>query len=694
MPTRRIPHGTCTVLEFSSPPVNALGGALAAELARDIAAIAAEPGVRAIVLAGDGRCFCAGADIGELGRASAQASAIRALMQALDASPVPVVAAIHGLAYGGGLELALACHARVAAKDARFAFPEVTLGLLPGAGGTQRAPRLVGAEAALALMTGGKPIPAVQALAIGLIDAIAEGDPLEAALRHAAALEGDAVRVRDSKTPEAGARAAIASARAAAAARRDACATAAGRIVDCVEAALALPFDEGQALEHRLFDELLASPESRGLRHVFLGERAVARLPPPLAGTEVLPIARVAVIGAGTMGFGIATALLAAGLPVALADPDRAALDRATSRIADAFRRDVDKGRISSETADARMAALTATTALEPTVADADLVIEAVFEDIDVKRKVFVALDAAAKPDAILASNTSTLDVDAIAGVVRDPGRVLGMHFFSPAHVMRLVEIVRGVRTRPQALNTAMAFARRIGKVGVVAGVCDGFIGNRMFEEYLRQAYFLLEEGALPQQIDRAMEGFGFAMGPFRVMDLAGQDIGWSIRKRRAIEQPDRPYSRIPDKVCELGRYGQKTGAGIYRYPDGRTPVADPEIDALVVAHSAELGLARREVGDDEIVDRCVLALVNEGARILEEGIAFRPVDIDVVWTAGYGFPAARGGPMFHADRLGLESVLASIEHFAGGHEGWAWRPAELMMQLARVQRTFGDLND
>lgn len=694
MPIERTQRGTCAVMVFSSPPVNALGQVLAEALARELAAVAADPGVRAIVLAGKGRGFCAGADIGDLGNGLGQADAIRLLLQTLDASPVPVVAAIHGVAFGGGLELALACHARVAAADAQFAFPEIHLGLLPGAGGTQRAPRLVGVEAALALMTGGKPIGADRALALGLIDMIAGDDLIDAAVCHAASLDGTLPRTRDRKVPQAGAKTAIEAARADAATRRDAGARAAAYIVDCVEAALERAFDVGLVRERRLFDELLASPASRGLRHVFLGERKVARLPPPWAGATTLPIARVAVIGAGTMGTGIATALLASGLPLTLVDPDASALERARTRIADTFRRDVDKNRLAPNAAEARMAALSTSTDLDPAVAGADVVIEAVFEDLAVKRKVFEAMDAAARPDAILASNTSTLDIDALAGAVRDPGRVLGMHFFSPANVMRLVEIVRGAHTRPQVLGTAMALTRRIGKIGVVAGVCDGFIGNRMFEELLRQAWFLLEEGALPQQVDHAMEAFGFAMGPFRVMDLAGQDIGWSIRKRRAIEQPERPYSRIPDKVCELGRFGQKTGAGIYRYPDGRRPVVDPQIDALVIAHSAEIGLLRRAVDHDEIVARCVLALVNEGARILEEGIAWRPLDIDVVWTAGYGFPAARGGPMFHADQLGLGHVLASIERFADGYQGWAWQPAALLQQLAREQRSFGDLND
>ncbi|UNK43610.1 3-hydroxyacyl-CoA dehydrogenase NAD-binding domain-containing protein [Luteimonas sp. S4-F44] len=692
MPILTTRHDACVVLEFSSPPVNALGRELAEALARDIVNVGSEPGTRAIVLTGAGRLFCAGADVAELGRQPGPAAAIRALIETVEASPVPVVAAIHGLAYGGGLELALACHARVATPDARFAFPEVTLGLLPGAGGTQRTPRLTGVAAALSLLMDGKPIAADRALAIGLIDAIADGDLRLCAAGYARTLGEEWGRVRDRSVPLDGAKAAIASAREAAGRRRDGGAAAA--IVDCVEAAIAHTFDAGLAFERRLFETLLADPASRGLRHVFLAERAAARLPAPLAGGAARPVGKVAVIGAGVMGSGITTALLAAGLPVALVDPEPAALERAISRVGEAFRRDEQKGRMSGEVVQARLAALATTTEIEAAVADADLVIEAVFEDMAVKREVFAVLDRAAKPGAILASNTSTLDVDALADGVRDPGRVLGLHFFSPANVMRLVEIVRGARTRPEVLGTAMAFVRRIGKVGVVAGVCDGFIGNRMFEELLRQAYFLLEAGALPQQVDRAMEDFGFAMGPFRVMDLAGQDIGWRIRQRRAIEQPERPYSVIPDRICELGRFGQKTGAGFYRYPDGRKAVVDPDIDALVIAYSREIGIERRTIADNEIVERCVLALVNEGARLLDEGIAWRAADIDVVWTAGYGFPATRGGPMFYAEQIGLSQVLASIERFAAGDHSWAWQPADLLRRLARTHRGFGDADD
>lgn len=693
MKIERMERGSSVVLQFSNPPVNALSRELAEALTAQIDAVATEGHAKALILMGDGRFFSAGADIGDLAADPQLATAIRQLLWTLDQLTIPVVAAMHGLAFGGGLELALACHGRVAKATTRFAFPEVSLGLLPGAGGTQRAPRLIGVGAALKMMSDGKPLDAAQAFALGLIDAIAQDDLLDAALWHAASLHSGHSRVRDRTVPTQGAQAVIDAARTAAALRRDASAEAARCIVDCVEASIRWEFDVGEAVEQRLFEQLLDSETSRGLRHVFLGERAVTRLPPELAAVQSLEIATTAVIGAGVMGSGIAATLLAAGLPVALIDPDQAALERATGRIRDIFKRDVDKGRIAQDTADARLALLDASTTLED-VSHADLIIEAVYEDMAVKRAVFEKLDAVAKPDAILATNTSTLDVDAIASIVRDPGRVVGMHFFSPANIMRLVEIVRGARTTPTVLATAMSFARRIGKVGVVAGVCDGFIGNRMFEEYLRQAYFLLEEGALPQQVDKALEDFGFAMGPYKVMDLAGQDIGWSIRKRRAIEQPDRPYSRIPDKVCELGRYGQKTGSGFYLYPDGRKAVADPDIDALVVAHSEKIGLKRRAIPDEEIVSRCILALVNEGARILEEGIAWRPVDIDVVWTAGYGFPPAKGGPMFHADRIGLQNAMRSIEAFQYGHQSWAWRPAPLLERLAERNQDFGAGND
>lgn len=687
--------GDCAVIRFSAPPANAIDRALAERLLHELDIVHAEASVRCAVIAGAGRLFSAGADVDGLATDPGQVDAIRRLVAAVAASPKPVVAALHGVAFGGGLELALACHGRVAAQGTRLAFPEITLGLLPGAGGTQRLTRLCGARAALELMTTGTAIDAGRALELGLVDALVpEERRLDAAIRLAGDLAGaDAPRPRARGPAEADAAAAIAAARTAATQRRDPSAEAARRIVDCVEAALAPDPAAGEAVEHRAFDTLLQSREFRALRHLFRGERIVAKLRPPYAGAAPLPVAATAIVGAGLMGTGIAIALLKSGLPVVLIDPAQAALERSAARIRDAFARDAGKGRLTEPEFRERMSRLSTSTGL-PAAADADLVIEAVFEDLDVKRQVFRGLDAAVKPAAILASNTSTLDIDAIADAVGDPGRVVGMHFFSPAHVMRLVEVIRGPRTAPAVLATAMRLAKRIGKIGVVAGVCDGFIGNRMFEEYLRQAYFLLEEGALPAQVDAALERWGMAMGPFRVMDLAGQDIGWSIRKRRALEQPGRPYSRIPDLVCEAGRYGQKTGAGFYLYPDGRTPLRDPEIDDLVIAHSSALGIHRRTIDDDEIVSRCILALVNEGAHILEEGVAWRPVDIDVVWTAGYGFPRRLGGPMRHADDLGLAGVLDTILRYGTGYQGWAWQPSPLLRRLAERHLTFGGLDD
>ncbi|MEQ1717826.1 MAG: 3-hydroxyacyl-CoA dehydrogenase NAD-binding domain-containing protein, partial [Hyphomicrobium sp.] len=462
-----------------------------------------------------------------------------------------------------------------------------------------------------------------------------------------------------------------------------------GCILQCVEAAATGNFADGLVIEARLFSELLASEASQGLRHAFFGQRQVAIIPGMPESIKPQSIAKTAVAGAGLMGTGIALTLLNAGLPVTLVEPRTEALDKAGASIAASLKRDVEKGRITLDTATARFAALECASDLAAT-ASADLIIEAVFEDINVKRQVFAALDAAAKPSAILASNTSTLPLDVIAGFTKRPGQVVGLHFFSPANIMRLVEIVRGAETELQVLATAMEFVKRLGKVGVVAGVCDGFIGNRIFEEYLRQVYQLLEEGALPQQIDTALENWGMAMGPLRTMDLAGQDIGWSIRQRRAAEQPGRPYSKLPDLVCELGRFGQKTGKGFYLYRDGRTAETDPDIDALVIGHSADIGMTRRSISDDEIVSRTVLAMVNEGARILAEGIAYRAVDIDMIYLNGYGFPAERGGPMFYADRLGLQNVLKTIEGYAQGSNGWSWEPAPLLVALAKSKSHFG----
>jgi len=680
---------TIQVIRIAYPPMNILSiqGGVVQSLTEAVRAAIADPAIEGIVLAGDGKLFSAGADIGDFDGDPAALGAMRVLMDTIEGAPKPVVAAIHGMALGGGHELALACHYRVATADAQLGFPEISLGLLPGAGGTQRLPRLIAPEAAIAMMRSGGPVSAAKAPE-GLVDRIVEGDPVAAAI----AFLRDAAPAADPVGQRA-ARPGLAEAVARARATLDPAARnlAPADILDCVEAAGA-DLRAGLALEAARFDALMASEASLGLRHAFFGQRKVARIPGLPKDVAPRAIDTVAVVGGGLMGTGIATALLAAGLRVTLIEPQDAARARAEAAIGKTFARDVEKGRLSPEQRGECLARLAVADALDA-AAGADLAIEAVFEDMGVKEQVFRALDRVTGPDAILASNTSTLDLDAIAAFTDRPEQVVGLHFFSPANIMKLLEVVRGARTAPAVLATAMAFAKRIGKVGVVAGVCDGFIGNRIFEEYLRAAYVLAEEGAMPQQIDAAMEAWGMAMGPFRTMDLAGQDIGWSIRKRRAIEHPDRPYSTFPDRICELGRFGQKVGKGVYLYADGRTATVDPAIDALLLAHSAERGITRRPIADEAIVDRLLLAMINEGARIVEERIAYRPVDVDIIYLNGYGFPADRGGPMFVADRMGLPRVLAKLESLATREDGWAWTPAPLIRQLVGDGRCFEDLN-
>ncbi len=688
------------IIVFSNPPLNPLSASAGIPQGIEAAlrAFETEPSVSAIVLAAQGRMFSAGADIAEFDSdPAAIAAPIRRLTDALDALTKPVVSAIQGGALGGGLELALATDYRIATPDAKLGLPEVTLGIIPGAGGTQRLPRLTGAASAARLISTGKVIGAAEAQRIGLVDALSGDDVRADAIALAQRIAADGRRrVRDLPIVKEGATDAIAEARASVPAdeRGDAVRGA----LEAIEAAIAGDaatgdgFGAGIATEYAIFDRLLVSEPARGLRHAFLSERAVARVPgldPDLKGE---PVRAVAIVGSGTMGTGIALAVAQAGLPVTVIDANADAIARSRSSVESTIARAVERGRLTADAGRAQRELVGFSDTLE-SVRGADLVIEAVFEDIGVKQQVFEALDRLADPDAILASNTSTLDVDRIASFTGRPQSVVGTHFFSPANIMRLLEVVRGDKTSPQTLARAMGFARQIRKVGVVSGVCDGFIGNRMFEEYLRQAYFLLEEGALPQQIDAAMEAWGMAMGPLRVMDLAGQDIGWSIRKRRAVEQPDRPYSRIPDLICEQGRFGQKTGAGFYLYGKGGKPEVDPAIDALVVAESRRLGLTRRTIDDTEIIERCVFALVNEGARILADGIAARPLDIDTVWVCGYGFPRFRGGPMFYADRVGVAHVLSRIEQFSKAYQGWAWQPAALLRDTALSGNSFAILN-
>jgi 3-hydroxyacyl-CoA dehydrogenase len=675
------------VLRISHPPLNVLSvrDGVVATLDAALRAAKQSATVRAVVIAGSGSHFCAGADIADFDEDPQRLNAIRALMNLIESFPKPVVIAIDGLCLGAGLELAAAGHYRIATVGASLGAPEVTLGLLPGAGGTQRIPRLVGAEAAAKLMLDGKAIGATEALDLGLLDAVTSEDVVQAAIAFIEA-QPRATRPTSARPVPADMAAALEQAR-----TRSKQTFAQQCILKCLECLNSQSFRDALLAEANYFNQLLASDASRALRHAFFGRRKAARIP-GVERSEASPIETVTVVGGGLMGTGIALAVLKAGLKVVVVEPNEGARQRVGAAIPDAIYRELSKKRLSQTQADAQISAFSCSAEVAGG-ASAQLFIEAVFEDMAVKRRVFEALDAVAAPGAILASNTSTLDLNDIAAVTKRPESVVGLHFFSPANVMRLLEVVRGSRTSAGTLASALAFAKSIGKTAVVAGVCDGFIGNRMFEEYLRQAYFLVEEGALPQQVDQALQGWGMAMGPFRTMDLAGQDIGWNIHARRARTQPERPYSQFLDRIYELGRLGQKTGAGVYRYPDGRTPEIDPQIDELARAESARVGVTRRRIEDGEIIARCIGALISEGARILEEKVAYRPVDIDVVYLDGYGFPAERGGPMYFADRWGLRSLLATLEKYARGRHGWAFEPAPLLRELVARGSTFESLN-
>ncbi len=656
----------------------------------------ADPAVRAIVLTGAGGVFSAGADIREFNTPKARAEpTLHTLIDMVEASDKPVIAAIGGLCMGGGLELSLGCHFRVAGASASIALPEVKLGILPGAGGTQRLPRAVGLETALNMIVSGASVPARELRATALFDDVIEGDALAPAVVFARSVTADnrpRKRLRDVMLAEPNAEAFLAFA-------RNTVATVSKgypaplKCIDAVEAAVTRPFEDGMRIEREIFFGLLQTPESRALRHAFFAERAASRIPGVDEKARGRPIERIAVIGAGTMGGGIAMSFAGAGIPVTLLEMKQEALDKGMATIRRNYEASVKRGKLDAKAAERNLALLRPTLAYDD-VADADLVIEAVFEDMDVKLGVFRKLDGFAKAGAILASNTSTLDLDRIAEATRRPQDVVGTHFFSPANVMKLLEVVRGAKTADDVLVSVMRVAKRIGKTAVVSGVCDGFIGNRMVEQYLRQAMFLLEEGAAPAQVDRALERFGMAMGPFRMSDLAGNDVGWYIRKRRYVEKPDLVYSRIADRLCELGRFGQKTGLGWYRYETGRREaLPDPAVDELITGYRKEHGFSPRKVSDQEIVERCIYALVNEGAQLLEEGIALRASDIDVVYLAGYGFPRYRGGPMFYADSVGLYNVARTMRRFAANPRGDPsfWRPAPLLAKLASEGKTFND---
>ena len=689
-------RGNIAVITLDNPPVNGLGHATRLGITSGLERAQTDGAVKAIVITGGGKAFSGGADIKEFGSPKALAEPnLLSVILALEASSKPIVAAIHSVCMGGGLELALGCHYRIAAPGTQVALPEVKIGLIPGAGGTQRLPRVIGVENAMNMIVSGEAVKSeILAMAPGqkLFDKIAAGDLMTEALALAAEVadKRPLPLVRDLKIthPNADAYVQFVKNMVGGMAKNF---PAPLKCVEAVAGSLRLKFDEGMKLEREIFAALMFTPESKALRHVFVAERATTKIPDVPADTPVREIKKLAVIGAGTMGGGIAMNFLNAGIPVVMLETKQEALDKGVAIIKKNYDAQVKKGKLKQDKLDARMSLLT-TTLSYTDLKDADMVIEAVFEDIGVKETVFRTLDEVMKPGAILASNTSTLDVDKIAAFTKRPQDVIGMHFFSPANVMKLLEVVRGEKTAKDVLATVMQTAKKIKKTAVVSGVCDGFIGNRMIEQYSRQAGFLLDEGATPAQVDKAMEKFGMAMGPFRMGDLAGNDIGWYIRKRRNAEQPGMRYSKTADLLCEMGRFGQKTGAGWYDYvPGKRDAISSKLVTDMVEQHRTELGITPRKIGDDEIVHRLVYALVNEGAKIVDEGIAMRASDIDMVYLAGYGFPLHRGGPMNYADQVGLFNVVATMKRFATNpHDDVEfWQPAPLLAKLAAEGRSF-----
>ena len=683
--------GAVGVLTIKNPPVNALSAAVRDGLMAGIRQGNADNEVRAMVIVGDGRTFIAGADIREFGKPPS-GTPLHDVVAAIEDSPKPVVAAIHGTALGGGLEVALGCHYRYAVPKSMVGLPEVKLGLLPGCGGTQRLPRLVGAEAALDLIVNGTFVPAPKAKELGIVDETGD-DLVDGAIAYADRLASENAplkKVRDLSVEADGETFAAYRKKIARSARGF---LAPWKCIDCVEAAATLPFDEGMQRERELFKECHDSAESAAQRHVFFAEREVAKIPDVPKDTPVKKIEKVAMIGAGTMGGGIAMNFANAGIPVTLLEMNQEALDRGMGIIERNYANTMKRGRLTQEQMDQRMGRFSTTTDYAG-IADADLVIEAVFEDMEIKKQVFAALDKAIKPDAILASNTSTLDIDQMAGMTSRPDKVIGMHFFSPANVMRLLEVVRGKDSSAETIATAMEIGRKVGKISVLVGNCFGFVGNRMLHGYTGEGAFLLEEGALPQQVDKVVFDFGLPMGPFAMGDLAGLDVGYRVRKAKRETMPsNQPYSgTIADRIVELGRHGQKTSAGYYDYKEGdRTPHPNAEVQAIIEQVSKEKGIERREISDEEILKRSLYPLINIGAQILDEGMALRPSDIDIIYINGYGFPAYRGGPMFWADQIGLDTVLADIKAFHAAH-GERWAPAPLLEKLVAEGKSFADL--
>lgn len=678
-------RGKIALLQINNPPVNGLGDTVRKGLFEGVRIAQEDPVVTAVVITGANKMFCGGADIRQFNTPAAVAQPmLRAVITAIETSTKPVIAAIHGVALGGGLELALGCHYRVALAGTQLGLPEVNLGLVPGGGGTQRLPRLIGLASALDMIRTGKLINASRALELGLVDALATGDLVAFALVYAEQ-QGERSSHRVIATldvnpdPEVDL---VAAAKINTKARN---AVAQRAAVACVEAATRLPIEQGLDEERRRFDALVAGPESKALRHLFFAEKQAPKV--DVQGT-LRHIEHVAILGAGTMGAGIAMAFANAGYAVTLLEREQAALDRGLGLMRHNYEVSAAKGKLDAQGIETRMARIRPSITMAD-LATADLVIEAVFEDMGVKREVFGQLDAICKPGAILATNTSRLNIDDIAACTRRPEDVIGLHFFSPANVMKLLEVVRGANTSADVISTCMYVAAKIGKIPVLVGVCEGFVGNRMLSGYWREAGFLLEEGATPQQIDRALTTFGMAMGPLTMADMAGMDINWATRKRLAPTRPKHlRYSTVADRICELGRFGQKTGAGYYRYEAGnRQPIPDPIVDQIVETCALEAGIERRVISDEEIVERCMLALANEGLRIVDEGIAQRGSDVDVVYVHGYGFPGSRGGPLFYAQTIGLAQTLDKIKALQRVH-GDHWIPAPLLEKLVEQGAT------
>jgi 3-hydroxyacyl-CoA dehydrogenase len=688
--------GDVAVITIDNPPVNALSPGVPEAIAASVEQLRGDAALRGAVLIGAGRTFIAGADIREFekltqGRGSFKVEGLTPLLATIEDCPKPIVCAIHGSALGGGLEVAMACHYRVAVSGAQVGQPEVKLGIIPGAGGTQRLPRLVGVARAAVMCAAGDPVPAPEACRWGLIDRIVEGNLIDGAksfLRERIRAGGP-----PRKTRELGCAAGSVEDARALAAKKMKSQTAPLVAIELVASAARLPFDEGILAERRAFQECLYGEQSRALVHVFFAERQVRKVPGLGADVAPLEIRRAAVVGAGTMGSGIATAYANAGIPVALKEATQERLDHGRRAVEANFASAVKSGRISRDEADRRLALVSPTLSYEP-LREADIVVEAVFEEMELKERVFAELDGVAREGAILASNTSTLDIDRIAAATRRPEWVIGNHFFSPAHVMKLLEIVRGARTSPAVIATSMELAKRLGKVGVLVGNGVGFVGNRMFHPYMREAEFVVEEGATVAEVDQAMADFGMAMGPLAVGDLAGLDVGWRVRKEHRHRVPHGMRTgKIADALCERGRFGQKTGAGWYRYDPGeRAGRPDPEVEALARRLAHEHKIPQRTFTAEQIVERIVDALINEGARVLEEKLALRASDIDIVYLYGYGFPAYRGGPMWHADTAGLKKIcdrLAERERTLG----FWWKPSGLLATLAREGRTFAELD-